>query len=150
MKQSAYKRLVFKNIEDALDELNAEDKGQYYICNCPECHEHEAFMYKNNQRFIQCNRENNCGSRMILEYHEKGDISAYEQNIQKQYPNLTSEQQKSLDWSHRVFSYAKNYFKSETLDSGYRGLSKEVTRPFAADLQHGGTVQHLFEKAEPL
>jgi len=35
--QSLYKKLVYQNIESALDELNAEDKGRYYICNCPEC-----------------------------------------------------------------------------------------------------------------
>src|SRR5690625_7688468 len=70
-KQSLYKRLVYQNIENALDELNAEDKGRYYICNCPECNEHEAFIYKNNTNFIQCNRENHCGERMLLQFHEK-------------------------------------------------------------------------------
>ncbi|GLO65040.1 hypothetical protein MACH08_08240 [Oceanobacillus kimchii] len=77
-------------------------------------------------------------------------MSAYEQNIEKQYSNLTTEQQLSLDWSNRVFSYAKNYFKSEPLDNGYRGLSKQVTRRFVADLQHEDIVQHVFQKAEPL
>ncbi|WP_200411853.1 MULTISPECIES: toprim domain-containing protein [Bacillaceae] len=149
-KLTPYKKLVFQNIENALSDLNAEDKGRYYICNCPECSRHEAFMYKNNKHFIQCNRENHCGSRMMLEFHEKGDMSAYEQNIEKQYSNLTTEQQLSLDWSNRVFSYAKNYFKSEPLDNGYRGLSKQVTRRFVADLQHEDIVQHVFQKAEPL
>src|SRR5699024_3257170 len=149
-KLSPYKKLVFQNIENALSDLNAEDKGRYFICNCPECRRHEAFMYKNNKHFIQCNRENHCGSRMMLEFHEKGDTSAYESRIEKQYPNLTTEQRQSLDWSNRVFSYARNYFKSEILDSGYRGLSKQVTRGFVADLQHEDIVQHVFQKAEPL
>jgi len=145
-----YEKLVFQNIENALSDLNAEDKGRYFICNCPECNKHEAFMYKNNKHFIQCNRENHCGSRMMLEFHEKGDISAYEQNMAKHYPNLTTEQRQSLDWSNRVFSYARNYFKSEALDNGYRGLSKQTTRGFVADLQHEAIVQHVFQKAEPL
>ncbi|WP_088051870.1 toprim domain-containing protein [Virgibacillus dakarensis] len=145
-----YKELVFQNIENALSELNAEDKGRYYICNCPECNQHEAFMYKNNKHFIQCNRENHCGSRMMLVFHEKVDMSAYEQKMEKQYPDLTTEQRESLDWSNRVFSYARNYFKSELLDNGYRGLSKQVTRRFVADLQHEDIVQHVFQKAEPL
>lgn len=150
MKQNAYKKLVFQNIENALDELNAEDKGQYYICNCPECNEHEAFMYKNNQRFIQCNRENHCGSRMILEFHEKGKLPEYEQKLKKTYPNLTSEQRQALDWSSRVISFAKTGLNSNTLDNGYRGLSQETSRSFIADLQKEKVVQHLFQKAEPL
>jgi len=149
-KLNPYKKLVFQNIENALSDLNAEDKGRYFICNCPECNQHEAFMYKNNKHFIQCNRENHCGSRMMLEFHEKGDMSAYEQSIEKQYPNLTTEQRQALDWSNRVFSYAKNYFKSEALDNGYRGLSKQVTRRFVADLQDEAIMQHVFQKAEPL
>ncbi|WP_010529068.1 toprim domain-containing protein [Lentibacillus jeotgali] len=149
-KLNPYKKLVFQNIENALSDLNAEDKGRYFICNCPECNQHEAFMYKNNTRFIQCNRENHCGSRMMLEFHEKGDMATYEQKIEKQYPNLTTEQRQALDWSHRVFSYAKNYFKSEMLDNGYRGLSKQVTRDFVADLQDEAIVQHVFQKVEPL
>ncbi|WP_237049351.1 toprim domain-containing protein [Lentibacillus amyloliquefaciens] len=149
-KLNPYKKLVFQNIENALSDLNAEDKGRYFICNCPECNQHEAFMYKNNKHFIQCNRENHCGSRMMLEFHEKGNMSAYEQNMAKQYPDLTTEQRQSLDWSNRVFSYAKNYFNSEALDNGYRGLSKQTTRGFVADLQHENIVQHVFQKAEPL
>lgn len=149
-KLNPYKKLVFQNIENALSDLNAEDKGRYYICNCPECHQHEAFMYKNNKHFIQCNRENHCGSRMMLAFYEKGDMSAYEQKMERQYSNLTTEQRQSLDWANRVFTYAKNYFKSEALDNNYRGLSKQVTRPFLADLQHEDIVQHIFQKAEPL
>ncbi|WP_234447156.1 toprim domain-containing protein [Virgibacillus salexigens] len=74
----------------------------------------------------------------------------YEQHMKKQYPNLTANQRQSLDWANRVFSYAKNYFKSEALDNGYRGVSKQVTRGFVADLQHEHIVQHLFQRAEPL
>jgi len=149
-KSNPYKKLVFQTIEDALSDLNAEDKGRYFICNCPECNQHEAFMYKNNKHFIQCNRENHCGSRMMLEFHEKGDVSTYENKMEKQYPNLTAEQRHALNWSHRVFSYAKNYFKSEALDNGYRGLSKQTTRGFVADLQNEAIVQHVFQKAKTL
>ncbi|TRM11424.1 toprim domain-containing protein [Lentibacillus cibarius] len=149
-KSNPYKKLVFQTIANALSDLNAEDRGRYFICNCPECNQHEAFMYKNNTRFIQCNRENHCGSRMMLEFYEKEDMSTYEQRGEKQYPDLTTEQRQDLDWSHRVFSYAKNYFKSEMLDNGYRGLSKQVTRDFVADLQDEAIVQHVFQKAKTL
>src|SRR5690625_6020532 len=52
--------------------------------------------------FIQCNRENYCGERMILEYKEKVD----EKEIQKQqlsadYPNLSDDQMNSMDWAVR-------------------------------------------------
>lgn len=150
MKQTAYKKLMFQNIENALDELNAEDKGHYFICNCPECNQHEAYMYKNNQRFIQCNRENHCGSRMILEFHEKGSLSTHEQTLEKTYPSLSSKQREALDWTTRVFSFAKTGLKSETLDDGYRGLSKNVSRSFMVDLQNEKVVQRFFQKTESL
>ncbi len=40
----AQKKLTFKTIEDALNELNAQDKGRYFLCTCPECQRNEAFI----------------------------------------------------------------------------------------------------------
>ena len=148
-KQSLYKRLVYQNIENALDELNAEDKGRYYICNCPECNEHEAFIYKNNTNFIQCNRENHCGERMLLQFHEK-DVHPEREKIQKTFPSLSDDQKEALTWSMRLFSFAKTGTKSEVLDDGYRGLSKENIRKHIVDLQNKEVTQYFFKKSSSL
>src|SRR5688500_19442112 len=148
-KQSLYKRLVYQNIENALDELNAEDKGRYYICNCPECNEHEAFIYKNNTNFIQCNRENHCGERMLLQFHEK-NVHPEREKIQKTFPSLSDDQKEALTWSMRLFSFAKTGTKSEVLDDGYRGLSKGNIRKHIVDLQNKEVTQYFFKKTSSL
>jgi len=148
--QSLYKKLVYQNIENALDELNAEDKGRYYICNCPECNEHEAFIYKNNTNFIQCNRENHCGERMLLQFHEKQSADPTTERIEKSYPSLSEDQRKALTWSMRVFSFAKKALKSEAMDNGYRGLSKENVRQHVIDLQNEEVMKYFFKKTNDL
>ncbi|WP_078060052.1 toprim domain-containing protein [Gracilibacillus timonensis] len=149
-KQSLYKRLVYQNIENALDELNAEDKGRYYICNCPECNEHEAFIYKNNTNFIQCNRENHCGERMLLQFQEKKSLHPEIGKMQETYPSLSDDQKEALTWSMRLFSFAKTGFKSEALDNGYRGLSKETARKHIVDLQNKEVAKYFFKKTSSL
>lgn len=146
--QNLYKKLVYQNIEDALDELNAEDKGRYYICNCPECNEHEAFIYKNNTNFIQCNRENHCGERMLLQFREKQHTYPITEKIKKSYSNLSADQKEALTWSMRVFSFAKKELQSKAMDNGYRGLSKENVRQHVIDLQNKEVVEHFFKKQE--
>lgn len=148
--QNLYKKIVYQNIENALDELNAEDRGQYYICNCPECQEHEAFIYKNNTNFIQCNRENHCGERMLLQYHEKQSTHPTLNRIEKDYPALSNDQKEALTWSMRVFSFAKKGLQSEALDKGYRGLSKGNVRQHIIDLQNKAVVQYFFKKTSSL
>src|SRR5699024_9645133 len=148
--QSLYKKLVYQNIENALDELNAEDKGRYYICNCPECNEHEAFIYKNNTKFIQCNRENHCGERMILQFQEKQSTHPTLKRIEKTFTSLSEDQKEALTWSMRVFSFAKKGLQSEAMDNGFRGLSKENVRQHVIDLQNKEVVQYFFKKTSSL
>jgi len=149
-KQNLYKKLVYPNVEGALAELNAEDKGRYYICNCPECNEHEAFIYKNNTNFIQCNRENHCGERMLLQFYEKENVHPEKEKIQKNFSSLSHDQKEALNWSMRLFSFAKNGLKSKALDSGYRGLSKENAREHIVDLQNKEVTSYFFNKASSL
>lgn len=49
------------NIVSAFPELKPENKSNYYIVTCPVCSQNEAYIYKNNQGYIICNRGNNCG-----------------------------------------------------------------------------------------
>jgi len=141
---------VYQNIENALDELNAEDKGRYYICNCPECNEQEAFIYKNNTTFIQCNRENHCGERMLLQFHEKKRTHPTLERIEKSFPSLSEDQREALNWSMKVFSFAKKGLQSEAMDNGYRGLSKENVRQHIIDLQNKEVMQYFFKKTSSL
>lgn len=147
---SFYKRLQFQSIEDALTELNAEDKGKYFICNCPECNTHEAFIYKNNLKMIQCNRENHCGERMLLQFQDKKKKLPEQLNVQTEYPELNDEQQEALMWTTRLFSFAKNQTSSPTMDDGYRGLSKDVAREHIIDLKHEDAVKAFFSKTKVL
>jgi len=141
---------MYQNIENALDELNAEDKGRYYICNCPECNEHEAFIYKNNTNFVQCNRENHCGERMLLQFHEKQHTNPALKRIEKNFPSLSDDQKEALNWSMKVFSFAKKGLQSEAMDNGYRGLSKENVRQHIIDLQNKEVMQYFFKKTSSL
>src|SRR5699024_9354907 len=139
-----------QNIENALDDLNAEDKGRYYICNCPECSEHEAFIYKNNTTFIQCNREKHCGERMLLQFYDKKSLPPEREMIQENFPSLSEDQKEALTWSMRLFTFAKTGLKSETLNNGYRGLSKENAKEYIVDLQNKEVMQYFFKKTSSL
>lgn len=145
------KSIQFDSIEAALEELNAQDKGRYFLCVCPECEQDEAFIYKNNPTFIQCNRENECGERMILQFKEmKSMHEVRQERMLKVYPLLTLEQINTLDWAKRLFKHLQQNFISETLDDGYRGLSKKVTGKFIVDFHNESTVQFLFSKTTSL
>lgn len=142
-------KLLYQNIEEALADLHAKDKGRYFQCTCPECQQQEAFIYKNNPSFIQCNRENQCGGRMILHFEEKDEVRSLK-TISEEYPSLTKKQAQALDWMTRFMKHMQNHFESPTLDNGYRGLSKETTRPFIVDLINEAYVQKMFETGKEL
>lgn len=141
--------LQYRNIEEALSELNALDKGRYFLCTCPECQHHEAFIYKNNLKMIQCNRENQCGERMMLQFVEKEGFKTLQEN-QKVYSDLTSEQVKDLHQLTSLLRYMQKYPMSPTLDKDYRGLSRDALRPFVADLRDSETVKKMFLNGKSL
>lgn len=147
------KRLVYSSIEEALSSLNAQDKGRYFICTCPECQQDEAFIYKNNLSFIQCNRENQCGERMILHFKEKSSIEQIEKNIKKQekplYYIMTNEQIRALKRLSKLLKHMQ-IRHIPTLDFGYRDLSRDTLRPFVVDLLNPEYVAKMFTIAEPL
>lgn len=142
------RRLIYSNIEDALASLNAEDKGRYFLCTCPECQQSEAFIYKNNLSFIQCNRENECGERMLLHFEEKKQGLAY-QKKEITYPALSNEQVRALSQLTALFKHMESR-ESPTLDNNYRGLSRETLRPFVVDLLEREYVANMFKSAESL
>lgn len=142
------KKIQYRTIEEALNELNALDKGRYFLCTCPECQKDEAFIYKNNLRMIQCNRENHCGERFILEIVDRDDLKTFRK--EKVYFPLTDEQKKELIDLTMFLKYMQKYPISPTLDRDYRGLSRETLRPFVADLRDSYTVKKMFRNAKSL
>lgn len=147
------KKLIYSSIEEALASLNAQDKGRYFICTCPECHRNEAFIYKNNLSFIQCNRENQCGERMILHIKEKKSIEQITKKAIKQenvsYFLMTNEQKSALKWVTNLLKHMQ-IRHSPTLDNGYRGLSRDTLRPFVVDLLEPKYVKDMFTNTESL
>lgn len=143
--------MSFKNIEEMLRSTNAEDNGRYFLCNCPACDQHEAFVYKNNLKMIQCNRENECGKRIFIRYGKAKDMERFRlASIPKSYPNLTQEQAKAIDWGERAFKHIQTYFPSKALDDGYRGISKDISKKFIVDMQNKAMVQFMFKQMDPL
>lgn len=144
------KEFVYRNIEEALGELRAQDKGRYFLCTCPECQHHEAFIYKNNLSFIQCNRGNHCGERMILHFEEKDNMMSFYPQ-EESYPDLSTEQRKALFGTTKLFQYMQKYVDSPTIDkNGYRGLSRDTLSPFVVDLKDKRLVKRVFEVCQSL
>lgn len=145
------KQIKYENIEDMIAEQNADDKGGYFICDCPSCSEHEAFVYKNNPRFIICNRDNNCGEKHFIKYGKEKDIQNTNFNkVQKDFPDLTTEQVKALDWTERFFTYMQKYHVSPNFEHGYRGISNNVLNDKIVDTQNEKVTSFLFQQMNSL
>lgn len=144
-----YETLTYRNLEEALSYLNAEDKGRYYICECPECSHHEAFIYKNNPHFLKCNRENKCGARFYLKFNQRSKpVVLKKKSIPEKRKGLTAIQQEQLKEMTKFIKHIQ--FHTENNLDNYRGLKREVTEPFIANLQNPKVVAHLFSKYKEL
>src|SRR5699024_6081192 len=86
----------------------------------------------------------------LLQFHEKQNTHSTTEKIEKSFPSLSEDQKEALTWSMRVFSFAKKGLQSETMDIGYRGLSKENVRQHVIDLQNKEVVQYFFKKTSSL
>lgn len=151
MMKTKTKQLNYKSINDALVDLQAVDKGRYFLCTCPECKKDEAFIYKNNLNIMNCNRENECGERIVLEFKEKTDeIELKYQRMSEVYSELNDKQIKALDWINRAFEHGRKYFESKTFESNYRNISESVLREYGADFVNEELVGIAFKKIRPL
>ncbi len=149
--KSKVNSIQYRNIEEMLAEQNAEDRGRYFLCDCPDCKEHEAFIYKNNPKMIVCNRENECGEKFFVEYKTKSTAKEMKRkHLKISFPELTNKQVEALDWSNRVLEYFSKYESSDTLDNGYRGLSRGLVRNHVVDLKYKEVVNMFFHKTQSL
>ena len=141
--------LKYANVEEALDMVNAQDRGRYFLCTCPECSKREAFIYKNNPNFLQCNRENNCGVSVVFEYEENKKVKEWRSKYESEDGTLTPEQKKELVYISRLFKHIQYNTENESLDN-YRGLSRKTTEPFVLDLKSEKIVKNMFRSAPNL
>lgn len=145
------KQIKYDNLEDMLSQQNANDRGSYFICECPSCNKNEAFVYKNNPRFMICNRDNNCGEKHFIKYGKTSTIESTKYEMtKKKYPRLSSEQLKSLDWSERFLKYMKKHHISPEFEHGYRGISNSVLSKTIVDTQSEELTKFMFGKMKPL
>lgn len=149
---SDYKRLEYNNLNHALEDLNARDMGRYFLCDCPSCQHHEAFMYKGTN-FLNCNRENECGEKFVLRYREKSKHQykgeyRKKQDRSQEKTQLSAQQSKERQWATRFLNFVKNNTNNE-LD-GFRGLSSETCSNFIANLHHEKMVKYFFENTKSL
>ncbi|MEV2908311.1 toprim domain-containing protein [Paenibacillus larvae] len=141
---------TYTHIEEALASVNAQDHGRYFLCTCPECHHHEAFLYKNNPNFLQCNRENECGVSVAFHFKEKQSVDEIKTRHEAIDPEVTPEQRRELEFVTRVLNYIQFHTVNDALKENYRGLSRDTTRPFVLDLKNEEFVENLFRKAPNL
>lgn len=55
---------------DSLSHLNPKEKHDYYILDCPDCEQREAFLYKDGHLII-CNRRDKCKFKMSVNEYLK-------------------------------------------------------------------------------
>ncbi len=123
------KKLKYETIDSFLSSSQAQDKGEYYICNCPSCNEKEAFFYKGSN-FLNCNRENECGDTFILDFQKDKKVTYKE--------NYKTKKTKTYD---SLFNFISNAIDFDTHKNGefsirkknYRGLSNPPIYDFNLD-----------------
>ncbi len=124
-----------KQLSQVLSDLHAKDKGTYYQVLCPECGEHEAYIYKNSLRAIEqgtshtlrifCSRLNNCGKTTIVEDVwqdiDNANLVTFDENVEaSKYP--TDAVSSRITALANLNTLINGY---ERLD-GWRGISKQV------------------------
>lgn len=149
MTRSDIKTYSYKNVEEALSAVNAQDHGRYFLCTCPECNQPEAFIYKNNPQFLNCNRDNECGASIVFEYEENQKVSNWKGKQELHDPEITPEQKKEIALVTRLLKHVQFNTENKSLEN-YRGLSRDTTKSFLLDLGSEKLVETMFRKAPNL
>ncbi len=113
--------LEYDSIDEMVGSLVAKEKRNYFLCTCPSCGANEAFLYKNNLKFLKCNRENNCGESFMINYKDDRNVD-YE--IKSNYTKEQIEEVVDITTSSFNEMYSKVLFPSDF--DNYRGLEKDV------------------------
>lgn len=144
--------LEFTSVNHMLEELNATDEGRYYLCDCPECKQHEAFVYKKNIGFIQCNRDNKCGVKINVKFHEKSQtykLKKEAKRVEDEAEPLTENQKSQIEWLTKFLTFQQEHGQNPELEE-YRGLSRKTTSLFSVDLMTEKNVKLMFSRIPDL
>ncbi|MGG3102082.1 toprim domain-containing protein [Bacillus velezensis] len=143
--------IQYRDINTLIEDLNASDKGRYLLCDCPSCGRCESFIYKDNPFVIKCNRINNCGYEAKIEYDDEKSINqeGFKQSGPEQ-KEFNTTQLNQLDWLNRFVSMYQRHYLNPALEDGYRGISAEIIKEYAIDLQHEKMVEWFFKRTNSL
>lgn len=143
--------IQYKDINKLIEDLNATDKGRYLLCDCPSCGRSESFIYKDNPFVIKCNRINNCGYEAKIEYEDEKSVEQQGFNHLKGEPKeFNATQLKQLDWLNRFVTMYQRHYVNPALEDGYRGISADIIKEYAIDLQHTKMVEWFFKRTNSL
>lgn len=109
-------KIEFKNFSQLEAELNAVKKKNYYICDCPKCNKHEAYIYESNLNVIHCNRQNECGENTIVKYQTQTKRIMKESKDEKQIDR------KQLAEVYNILFAKDSIYESVMRVDNYRGL----------------------------
>lgn len=146
MARSEVMTYSYQNVEEALAAVNAQNRGRYFLCTCPECKQPEAFIYKNNPQFLQCNRENVCGSSIVFEYEENKKVNVWKGKQDVKDSEITPEQKKEIDLVTKLLKHIQYNTENKSLEN-FRGMSRNTTQAFILDLEQEKLVKKMFEIA---
>ncbi|HEM1944541.1 TPA: hypothetical protein U0112_003007, partial [Listeria monocytogenes] len=141
----------FKDADEMLTELKARAHGRYFLCTCPSCQHHEAYMYKDKMNLIFCNRQNECGetTRVILtENDNTSDLQEKykDKNEKKWLSKAEKEELKILTANIRYFIDGNASFDMEKGET-FRGISRGVYQNHllvTPDLKFGNRLLNAF------
>jgi len=112
-------------LQNLLKQLNAEDKGDYYLVDCPQCKLHEAFIYKNEaigKTYIKCNRQDKCKAEIhVLSYMKDKGL------IQTEYKKGNDKEKGKNDFHVRIISSTISKDERYTRINSERNKNEEIT-----------------------
>lgn len=117
IKLNKSQKIEFKNFTQLEEQLNAVKKKNYYICDCPKCNKHEAYIYESNLNVIHCNRQNECGENTIVKYQTQSKIIMKESKDDKQI------ERKQLAGVYNILFAKTSIYESLMRVDNYRGLN---------------------------
>jgi len=128
---------------EAVKDLKPEDKGKYYVLNCPKCGKKKAFIYKTGIH-LKCNRLNECGySQSLWDYIQDTKGLSNQETLRElarlagyTLPKLdgySEEKAEEAREKSNAFEIALEYFKGELWGRGKEALDYLKSRGYSED-----------------
>lgn len=136
------RKLKYKNVQEMIENIVIKEKANYFICECPDCNGHEAYIYKTNLNSMKCSRANECGSEFVIKY----EIEDKEYNFIKSEQVIASE----IEMSKKITNILNSVNKNIPDDIIYRGLEKEILSKADVYVAKPGTKIEVDFKSEDI